>query len=68
MTEKVMDQIMDLISAKRLTLNQTDMREIYDLITQIPLDDLPDQYPWIFESLSIFVNSPEYEGDIPPID
>lgn len=65
---KATDQIVDIIRVKGYDLRSDDMREIEYLITDIPLDDLPDEYPMIMGALAGIVNDPIYEGDIDPID
>jgi hypothetical protein len=62
------EQALAIIGEKGLSLSSDDMREIEGLITQIPLDDLPDQSGMIYEALSLVVNDPLYEGDVPPVE
>lgn len=65
---KPTDQIVDIIRDKGYDLNSEDMDEINYLITEIPFDDLPEEYPMIMGALAGIVNDPVYDGDIPPID
>lgn len=61
---KPIDAITDIIREKGSSLRQTDIDEIERLIVDIPIADLPDQTPWIWEAIALIVNAPEYEGDI----
>lgn len=61
------DEIMSIISTKGADLMQSDIEEIQFLTVDIPIDELPDTYPWIWEAIALIVNDPLYEGDIPPV-
>lgn len=65
---KAIDTIAGIIRDRGSELNQADMREIEYQITQIPLDELADQYGWINEAIALIVNDPAYEGDLSPLE
>lgn len=62
------DKIMEIIGTKGAELRQTDIDEIEALVVDIPVDDLPTVYPWIWESIALIVNDCLYEGDIEPVE
>ncbi len=58
------DTITDLIRERGADISRADLAEIERLAVDIPIDDLPDVYPWIFESITLTVSDPLYQGDI----
>ncbi|RSU69643.1 hypothetical protein BRX37_23890 [Sphingomonas sp. S-NIH.Pt3_0716] len=58
------DTITDLIRERGAEISRADLAEIERLVVDIPIDDLPDVYPWIFESITLTVSDPLYQGDI----
>lgn len=58
------DTITDLIRERGADISRADLAEIERLVVDIPIDDLPDVYPWIFESITLTVSDPLYQGDI----
>lgn len=65
---KAYDEIMEIVTTKGLDLMQSDIDEIEALVVDIPVDDLPTVYPWIWERIALVVNDSLYEGDIEPIE
>ncbi|WP_156358171.1 hypothetical protein [Sphingobium sp. Leaf26] len=65
---KATDQIIAIIQTKGYDLRSDDIDEIHYLMTDIPLDDLPDEYPMIMGALANIVNDPVYDGDIEPVE
>ena len=57
-----------IISERGSDINLVDMREIQSLIVEFPLERAAELQGWIYEALSLIVNDPLYEGDIPPIE
>ena len=62
------EQIRAIIREKGRDIMQSDIEDIEALVVDIPIDDLPVVYPWIWESIALIVNDCLYEGDIEPID
>ncbi|MGA1850473.1 hypothetical protein VH570_06505 [Sphingobium sp. HT1-2] len=55
---------LDIIREKGSALSADDFREIQYLITDIPIDDLADTTPWIYEAIHMIIADPLYEGDL----
>jgi hypothetical protein len=57
------EQALAIIREKGSDIRQADLREI-EALFPLMRPDLPG---WVYEGLSLIVNDPGYEGDIPPI-
>ena len=66
--KRVSDQIIEIIRTKGDTLALDDLHEINMLLVTVDPDDFLDQQGAAYEAISLIVNDPLYEGDIPPIE
>lgn len=62
------EQALEVIGTKGADLMQEDMETIEALSIDFPPDDFVELMAIIDEAVSLIVNDPDYEGDIPPIE
>jgi hypothetical protein len=68
MTNDPFGDALAIIRERGKEIDLLDKREIDSLIVEFPLERAADMQAILYEALSLIVNAPEYNGDIPPID
>lgn len=64
------EKIRVLLEQRKFDLRQSDLDEISALLVQVDLDEVQDVEGWVWESVALIVNDPDYTGDavMPEID